>query len=317
MNRFLLFLLLPFLGLAQNTFQMGNKESAPTNGSIEIDINKDIKGTLLLPNTDKPIPLVILFTGIGPNDRNGNSMMNRSDSHKQLAAALDSAGIATYRYDKRTFTMLKENRMKDDVSFDDFVTDAKAVIHYFDNDKRFSKTILAGHSQGSLVAMLAMDESIDGFISIAGPADPIDQTIVQQVATQAPGLDKELEQVFKKMKSQDSLVSKINPYLISVVGPQVQPFMKSWMKYDPKEVIKDLEIPVLVVNGTRDRQVDVAQAEKLHAALPESKLVIVENMDHLFKKVGKDDIEAAKSNTDPRFPLHPELVASIISFVKQ
>jgi hypothetical protein len=40
-------------------------------------------------------------------------------------------------------------------------------------------------------------------------------------------------------------------------------------------------------------------------------------MDHVFKKVGEDDIVAAKSYTDPSFPLHPELVASIVSFVKQ
>ncbi|WP_194850868.1 alpha/beta hydrolase family protein [Nonlabens antarcticus] len=315
MNRFLIFLLLPAFAFAQNTFKMNNSESS-TSKATQIDINDDIKGTLLIPAIDKKVPLVILFTGSGPNDRNGNSMMTRNDSHKQLAQALDSAGIASYRFDKRTFTMLKERRMKVDVSFNDFVTDAKSVVANFAGDQRFSKIILAGHSQGSLVAMLAIDESIDGFISIGGAADEIDAIVVQQIAAQAPGLDKEAAKVFRQMRSQDSLVSDVNPVLASMLGPEIQPFMESWMAYNPKEIIKDVKIPVLIINGTRDRQVNVDQAEKLHAALPASKLVIIENMNHIFKKVGQDDIMAAKSYTDPSFKLHPELIESIISFVK-
>ena len=317
MNKFLLFLLVPVFSFAQNTFEMKAKKAPATLGTT-IDINEFIKGTLLtVSETDAQVPLVILFTGSGPNDRNGNSMMTRNDSHKQLALALQEQKIATYRYDKRSFTFVSERKTSNDISFDDFVTDAKTVVAHFADDKRFSKIILAGHSQGSLVAMLAMDNNIDGFISIAGPADAIDETIVQQVAMQAPGLDKELEQVFTQMKSQDSLVSKINPYLLSIVGPQIQPFMKSWMKYDPKVIITDLDIPVLIVNGTRDRQVDVTQARKLHEASPVSKLVIIEGMDHVFKKVGDDDVEAAKSYQDPSFPLHPKLVSSIVEFVKK
>ena len=316
MNKLVLLLLLPTLAFSQDAFKL-NRPATPSPGAVELNINKNINGTLLLPTTDAPIPLVILFTGSGPNDRNGNSMMSRNDGHKQLAVALDSAGIATYRFDKRTFTMLKERRMKDDVMFDDFVTDAKAIVANFAQDKRFSNIYLAGHSQGSLVAMLALDENVDGFISIAGAADEIDSIVVQQIAAQAPGLDKEAAKVFKQMRAQDSIVSKVNPFLVSIVGPDIQPFMESWMVYNPKELIKNVKIPVLILNGTRDRQVGIDQAEKLHASLPTSKLMIIEGMDHLFKKVGTDDIEAAKSYTNPNFPLHPELVTSIIAFVRQ
>jgi hypothetical protein len=314
MNKLLLFLLLPAFAFAQNAFKMNKQETEkPVN---ELNINENIKGTLLLPKTDKQVPLVILFTGSGPNDRNGNSMMTRNDSHKQLAAALDSAGIATYRFDKRTFTMLKERRMKDDVMFDDFVTDAKVVLNHFADDERFSDIYLAGHSQGSLVALLSINEDVDGYISIAGAADEIDSIVLQQLAIQSPGLDKQALNVFQQMRSQDSIVTKVPLALNSIVGTEIQPFMESWMAYNPKELIKEVTIPVLIINGTRDRQVGTDQAEKLHAALPASQLVIIEGMDHLFKKVSKDDIEAAKSYIDPSFKLHPELVASIVSFAK-
>ncbi|PRP67250.1 alpha/beta hydrolase [Nonlabens agnitus] len=315
MNKLILLLLLPFFALGQNAFKM-DKQETTTDPSV-VDINEFIKGTLWTPEGADQVPLVILFTGSGPNDRNGNSMMTRNDSHKQLAKVLMENGIATYRYDKRSFTLVKERKPTDDISFNDFVTDAQTVVAHFANDERFSKIILAGHSQGSLVALLSIDKNVDGFISLAGAADPIDQIIVQQIAAQAPGLDKEAAAVFAQMKTQDSVVTKVNPYLMSVVGPGIQPFMKSWMAYHPTDLIKDVAVPTLILNGTRDRQVSIDQAEKLHNALPESKLVIIEGMDHLFKKVGNDDIEAAKSYTDPSFPLHPELVEEILAFVKQ
>lgn len=313
-NIFLSLLLLPVLGFAQNTFsKQGIKDDKdPT----ELNISSHVLGTLWTPETKEQVPLVIMLTGSGPNDRNGNSMMTRNDSHKQLAKVLLENGIATYRYDKRTFTQVKKNKIDPNPSFDQFVQDVQDVIYHFQRDKRYSKIILAGHSQGSLVAMLAIDDSIDGFISIAGPAEPVDKAILKQIAAQAPGLDKEAEVIFNKMKTQDEPVTEVSPYLMSLLNPSIQPFMKTWMKYDPTAEIKKLKIPILIINGTRDRQVDVTDAKALHEAMPASQLVILENMDHIFKLVGNDDIIAAKSYTDPSFPLHPELASTIVNFVK-
>ncbi len=313
----LLVLFIPVLAFSQNSFKMNNQKMPSTIGT-PVDINPLIKGTLLLDEAAKvPTPLVLLIPGTASTDRNGNMMMNRNDSYKQLALALQEKGIATYRYDKRSFTLVSERKPTANLSFDDFVADGKAVVAHFENDKRFSKIILAGHSQGALVAMLAMSDTVDGFISIAGAADAIDAVIVQQLAVQAPGLDKEAAQLFARMKSQDSLVTGVSSYLESIASPEIQPFMKSWMAYNPTDLIKEIKKPILIVNGTSDRQSPVDQAEKLHAANPSSQLLVIKQMNHIFKKVGDDDIEAAKSNNDPSFPLHPELVASIVSFVRQ
>ena len=314
MKRFILFLVLaPSIALGQDTFSKGKAPS--TTDPTELNINSNVQGTLLLPDGKEKIPLVILLTGSGPNDRNGNSTMTRNDSHKQLAQALLANGLATYRYDKRSYTQIKKRKIDPNTSFDDFVIDAKAVIAYFENDKRFSEIILAGHSQGSLVAMLAMNESVDGFISLAGPAETIDKTIVRQIAAQAPGLDKEAEAIFTKMKSQKELVTDVPPYLMTIAGKEIQPFMKSWMVHDPITEIKKITIPVLIINGTRDRQVDVKDAHMLHDAKPDAQLFIINDMDHLFKLVGPDEVVAAKSYNDPSFPLHESLVPAIVKFV--
>lgn len=297
---------------AQDAFS--KEKASATADPTDLNIGA-INGTLFTPATKQAVPLIILLTGSGPNDRDGNSMMTRNDSHKQLATALLVQGIATYRYDKRTFTQIKKRKVDPNTSFDHFVQDAQEVINYFKGDKRFSKIILAGHSQGSLVALLAMNKSISGFISLAGPAETIDKSIVKQIAAQAPGLDKQAEAIFDKMKSQKEVVTDVPPYLTSVLGAEIQPFMKSWMAYDPITELKKLTIPVLIINGTRDRQVDVSDAKMLHDALPSSQLLILEGMDHLFKRVSADELEASKSYNDPSFPLHEELVPAIVNFV--
>lgn len=311
MNKLIILLLLPFIVFSQHSFNKGKPETSDHN----LDINDNIRGTLWLPDQVVQPPLVIMLTGSGPNDRDGNSPMTRNDSHKQLAQALLDNQIATYRYDKRIVTQIKNNDIDPDLIFDDFVQDARDVVSYFANDQRFSKLIIAGHSQGSLVGMLAVNNHVDGFISLAGAGEVIDHVIIKQIAAQSPGLDQIARDTFNQMRSQDSLVSKVNPYLESIQGKHIQPFMKSWMSYDPSQVIAQLDIPTLIINGDRDNQVPIEQAQMLDAAAVNSKLVIINDMNHVLKKVSKDDLEAAKSYNDPSFAIHPELIASLTSFI--
>ncbi|WP_438961951.1 alpha/beta hydrolase [Nonlabens sp.] len=310
----LLLVLAPVLGFSQTLFDKGNKEQE--KDPTELNINENIQGTLWIPDDVEQPPLLIMLTGSGPNDRDGNSVMTKNDSHKQLAQALLKEGIATYRYDKRVVTQMKKKKVDPDTSFDDFITDAKDVVTHFEEDRRFSKIYIAGHSQGSLVGMLAVNENVDGFISLAGAGEPIDNVIVSQIAAQSPGLDTMAKATFDKMRAQEEIVEDVNPYLMQLQGPQIQPFMKSWMKYDPAVEIAKLKTPILIINGDRDFQVSVEQANILHAAAPSSQLEIIEGLNHVLKKVGKDDIEAAKSYTDVNFPIHPILVEKMVAFMK-
>jgi len=242
--------------------------------------------------------------------------MTKNDGHKQLAQALLKEGIATYRYDKRVVTQIKKRNVDPNMSFEDFLKDARDVVAYFETDNRFSKLYIAGHSQGSLVGMLAVNKNINGFISLAGPGEIIDKVIVSQIAKQSPGLDTIAQATFNKMRNQEEIVEDVNPYLIQFQGPQVQPFMKSWMVYDPAIEIAKLKIPILVINGDRDSQIAIEQANILHKAAPTSQLEIIEGLNHVLKKVGKDDIEAAKSYTDVNFPIHPILIEKMVAFMK-
>ena len=61
----------------------------------------NIQGTLLLPLTPENPPVVLIISGSGPTDRDGNNPIMKNNSLKMLAEGLAEHGIASLRYDKR------------------------------------------------------------------------------------------------------------------------------------------------------------------------------------------------------------------------
>src|SRR5690606_25534878 len=145
-------------------------------------------------------PLVIFIQGSGPVNRDGNAPMMKNDGMKKIAQALADQGIAAFRYDKRIFKMDRLKIKEKDLRFEDFVTDVNSIISYFKNDDRFNKVILAGHSEGSLIGMLAAAEGdVDAYISLAGAGRPIHKIIVEQIAKQSPELSENAKIAFDEM----------------------------------------------------------------------------------------------------------------------
>ncbi len=282
--------------------------------SNDLRINQYVEGTLLAPRQET-VPLAIIINGSGPIDRNGNEMMTKNNSAKKLAKALAKKGIATFRYDKRTLKAQQLNIDEKDMRFDDFIDDAKAVIKRFSELPNYSSLYIIGHSQGSLVGMIAAQEKADGFISIAGAGQTIDSLIVEQIGRQMPGLEESARTAFNELRA-NGKVKDYNQGLASLFKKSIQPFMFSWMKYDPQQEIKKLEMPVLIINGDNDLQVNTNEAEKLKAAKPEAELVIIENMNHIYRIIDKnDDIANQKSYNEPQRPISNEMVEQISNFI--
>jgi esterase/lipase len=317
MEKLLLFLFfLPLAAMAQNTFSKKSDVSTDAQHT-EVNVNNNIQGSLFTPYTFEKVPLVIIVGDSGATDRNGNERRTKSNAYLQLADSLLTQGVATYRYDKRIVTQIKNRKPSDKTLFSDFIIDAKESVNFFKNDSRFSRIYIAGHGQGSLVGMLAVDKDVYGFISLNGAGQSIDALIVQQIAQQQPGLDKVAAKTFERVKDSRELVVDIERDLYVLIGPQVQPFMKSWMQYDPAKEIKKLQIPILIINGSKNRQVDPSEAAILKDAVPVASLELIENMNHVLKTVGEDEIEASKSYVNPKVPLSVTLVDIIVRFIKE
>ena len=285
----------------------------------DLTITPLVKGTLLVHDTPDNIktPLVILIAGSGPIDRDGNQAMSKSNSLKFLAEGLLDQGISSFRYDKRLVQIMKSGQIDErKISFDDFITDAQAVVDHFKKDERFRKIVVVGHSQGSLVGMIAAANGADGFISLAGAGQEIDDVIVDQLTKQAPGLTENARKSFDDIRV-NGVAQNYSPGLASIFRPALQPFLYSWMKYDPAQEIAKLEIPILIVNGDKDLQVSIDEAELLKAAQPNARLEVITNMNHIMKEIAGGDMDNYKSCNQPDIPVMPDLISLIASFVMQ
>ena len=281
----------------------------------EVSINKFIDGTLTIPSVADHPDLVILIQGSGPTDRNGNGFMMRNDASKLIAKELATNGIASYRFDKRIFKMNKYKIREEELKFEDFVGDVSAILDHFNAENTFGKIIIAGHSEGSLIGMLAAKGKTDAFISLAGAGRSIDQIIVDQLAKQSEGLAENAKISFQQIREKGK-TSEYNPLLQSIFRPSVQPFLKSWMKYEPTEVIATLDMPILIINGSFDIQVDTTEAQLLKDANPKAELVILDKMNHVFRKIDGDSLENTKAYNEPNRALHPALIATLVDFIK-
>ncbi|WP_394773857.1 alpha/beta hydrolase [Flavobacterium sp.] len=285
---------------------------------IILKINIDqIFGTLTTPDLTKKYPVALIISGSGPTDRNGNNPMMKNNSLKMLAETLAKNGIASLRYDKRGIGESKASAVSEQtLVFENYTEDAKSWINLLKQDKRFSQVIVIGHSEGSLIGMIAGAKA-NKFISIAGPGESADKLIKAQIASKS---SKQLEDltfpIIDSLKSGNN-VKKVDPMLNSLFRASIQPYLISWFKYNPQTEIKKLTVPILILQGNKDLQVTVKDAELLSQANKNAELLIVENMNHIMKTIEGDNQANMESYNNESLPLSEIMTNKIVSFIKK
>ncbi|MRX66865.1 hypothetical protein SAMN06265349_102787 [Flavobacterium resistens] len=315
MKKIFLFLSVLFLSAvnAQNAKQDTFKE---TNVTLKINVDQ-LYGTLTVPDVTKKCPVALIIAGSGPTDRNGNNPMMKNNSLKMLAEALAKNGIASLRYDKRGIGESKASAPTESaLVFENYTEDAKSWINFLKQDKRFSQLIVIGHSEGSLIGIIAGAKA-NKFISIAGAGESADKLLKEQISSKS---NKQIEDmtfpIIDSLKNGNK-VNKVDPLLNSLFRPGIQPYLISWFKYDPQTEIKKLTVPVLIIQGNKDLQVNVTDAESLSKASKNAELVIVDKMNHILKIIDGDNKANFESYNNENLPISEELTNKIVSFIKK
>ena len=278
-------------------------------------------GTMEVPASKPPYPVVLIIAGSGPTDRDGNSSMlqGKNNSLKMLAEDLAALGIASLRYDKRFIGESRITGLKEeDLRFDTYVDDVVRWGEYLRKDPRFRSLVIAGHSEGSLLGMLAAQKlMVNGYVSIAGSGRSAGQIILEQYRSQPlpDGLMKQVEDIVKELEA-GRRVESVPPALAVVFRSSVQPYVISWFHYDPAREIARLKMPVLILQGSTDIQVSVGDAELLAKANPAAKLVVIEGMNHVLKEVPAEREKQLASYSDASLPLAGKLVDEIASLIQ-
>ena len=296
-------------------------EAPPTARSEQVTLDTEtgaLFGTLTLPQGDGPFPLALIIAGSGPTDRDGNSRIlpGKNDSLKMLAEGLAGFGVATVRYDKRGIAASAEAGTDESkVTFDTFIYDAVGWIEKFKCDSRFSDIDIIGHSEGSLIGMVASYRTgVHAFVSISGSGKPIYETLLDQLNRRMPAVVGEADRIINALR-EGKLVEQVSPQLRSLFRPSIQPFLISIFGYDPAEEIRKLEVRVLIVNGSRDLQTDESQARVLSLAKPEASLCIIDSMNHVLKDAPSDPEGNLATYSDPTLPLAMGLLECVGSFL--
>ena len=282
--------------------------------TTQMSIDEEIQGILLSPKKQNNTPLAILIAGSGPTDRDGNQAYLKNNSLKYLAEGLAEKEISVFRYDKRIIAQMNKGTVQEDkVTFEDGVNDVLLAVNYF--KKKYKNIIIIGHSEGALIGILAAQKTpVSKLISISGAGSNSATLIEEQIKKNAPQLKEEAQSVLNLLKKGEQ-VENISPYLAPVFRKSVQPYLISWFKYDPTKEIAKMKIPVFIIQGTNDLQVEKKEAQLLKEAQPKAQLLFVEGMNHILKEV-KTIEENQQSYLNPDIPTSPKLIEAIAQFIK-
>lgn len=292
--------------------------------ALERDFGR-LYGTLTVPARGAETA-VLLIAGSGPTDRDGNNRLGiRSDCYRLLAEELTAAGYAVLRYDKRAIgsSVLDDPTQLPELTLDQYIDDAAALADYLAGEG-FRRVVLAGHSEGALIASVAAQRSpaVAGIISLCGAGYPLDEVLRLQMAGQLVPAHMELfvevEQIIASLKRGERVDMTYHTQgLQALFSPSVQPFIISQMRYDPRQELRKAQVPVLIVGGGNDLQVPADNAEALAAARRDARKCIIPGMAHTLKTCAETTLEGQLRTAygDPTLPLAPELVPTITEFL--
>lgn len=250
-----------------------------------------LKGTVLIPEKDSLKKLVIFVHGSGPNDRDETIFENKP--FKDVAESLYKRGIASYRFDKKTFS--NPESFNDNSTIDEEVTiDVINIINYFKNDNQFSnyEIIILGHSLGAYLTPRIINKSnkVSKAIMLAGNARSLDKLIIEQYNyLYELNPTEDLKSELGKLKNQISFLhSKKFNFNTSKENLPLNLSANYWqsiLDYNPLKEVKKVKIPMLILQGERDYQVTMKDFELWKKSLDNNKkatFISYSKLNHLF-----------------------------------
>lgn len=295
-------------------FFVPHKEFVKQNRKgVDLNILSDniqLKGTLLIPNEEKFKKIVIFVHGSGPQDRDATLLENKP--FRDIAENLYEAGIASYRFDKRTYSNPQSFNINSTID-DEFTIDVINVINYIKKDSRFKgyEIILLGHSLGGylLPRIYNRTKQVSKLICLAGNSRPLDQLIIEQLEyLYEIDPSEELQMELDKFKEQ---VEFLNSQEFNVQSPKEKlPFnmsayyWKSLLDYNLIKETENIKIPFMVVQGERDYQVSMKDFEFWKQVLNNNKkafFLSYPKLNHIFmtgEEISVPDEYSIKGNVD-------------------
>lgn len=313
-----------------------------------------LAGTLTLPEGKGPYPAAVLISGSGPQNRDEEILGHKP--FEVLADYLSRRGIAVLRYDDRGVGQSGGEYAGATTS--DMATDARAAVEFLQQQPAINSSLigLIGHSEGGMIAPKVAAETGDVafIVALAGMGvSNLDFYLKSlEMDLKAYGLEgveydnyySFYEQVYRSMaetESKESLKSRLDTLYdawlegmtVEELGMEKEAFKaqeiashsSDWyhqfLRFDVQEYYRQLQIPVLALNGTNDLQVHARQnlqgiREVLEASGNQRcRVVELEGVNHFFQTCERGDFQEIYFNPETFSPLALEEIGNWIETV--
>jgi pimeloyl-ACP methyl ester carboxylesterase len=200
----------------------------------------------------------------------------------------------------------------------DFAADARVAAESLSRDRRFSRVVFVGHSEGASLALMAARDGapVTDVVHVSGLGRGTGEVLREQLSRQFDSATLVRYDTAMKRYLADEPAA-VPSGLEMLFVPVNRTYMRSMMAFDPSAAIRAVRQPVLIVQGATDLQASLADAERLHAARPDAKLVVIPEVNHVLKHDTNTTIAAQMATTykDPTLPIAPAVVAAIADWI--
>lgn len=297
------------------------KEVAVTVGE------KNLPGMLTLPKGVKKPPVVLLIQGSGASDMNESVGIAPNRPFEDIAHGLAEQGIATLRYNKRTYQYPSAGI---DTVEDEILNDATAAVKMLSKDKRIDnkRIYLLGHSLGGILApkITADNPNIKGFISMAGTLRSLQAVMKDQneaiINAQVTLTEEQKKASLAQSEAEVNKTLTLKDDDTGVILGAPANYWRSLNAIDSKAIVKKLKVPMLILQGANDFQVYADKDYKLwKTTLKGRKNVtfkLYPGLSHLFM-ANQDSANGAPDITVYNAPNHvkAQVIKDIAVWVKK
>lgn len=289
-----------------------------------------LNGILTLPeNPEKPVPAVVFVHGSGSSNMDEKVM--KLTPFKDLAEGLGRHGIASIRYDKRSFAHGRKMLKKGSLTVrEEVIEDAVLASEMLKNDPRIDseKVFIIGHSMGAMLAPRIDFEggNFKGLILMAGTLDTLEEVLFRQLEEMKNGKSKIMSWVasaqYKKFrKSFENLyeVSDEEAKKRKYAGGVDLYYFKEMGKHRAEDYLGKTEKPVLIMQGSRDLQVNVERDfggyKRAFGKKDNFSFRLYEGLNHCFVPALYDDISKATKEFSKERHIGENVISDIAGWI--
>jgi len=303
---------------------------------ITIGEKYPLDGLLTIPEgSDAPYPAVVLVHGSGPNDM--NEKVGKTYFFRDMAAGLAWRGIATVRYNKRTFTygkkMVKEADFNNLTVKDETIEDAVFAADLLRKSARIDpeKIFIAGHSMGAMLAprIDAEGGNFAGLILLAGSPRKLEEIMIEQQDAALKNLNPLIKWIAnKQVKKFREKIDQI--YVLSDEEAKQTTFfgkynklyyLKEWGLKPAADYLKDITKPILIMQGDADFHVSIENDFNMYKLIlgdrPNASFKLYPNLNHLFMPSVYGDIKKGLKEYKKAQNIEEYVIDDIAGWIKE